>query len=78
MQKIIFNKGDRVCFSEGFGIIITKNKALMIKGAGGRVGRTIEVGEIPTDAVPNNRAMDFEVSFTLRAVAAVIESLTKK
>jgi hypothetical protein len=72
MAKIIFEKGDLICFQGGFGIITGKDKALLIKGVGGRTGRVIEKGDIPEDALPNNKTMDFEVSFALKAVAAVI------
>lgn len=72
MAKIIFKRGDEICFQDGFGIVISKDRALLIKGAGGRTGRVIEKGDIPLDAVPNNKTMAFEVSFALKAVATVI------
>ena len=75
MAKIYWEKGDYFSFKEGFGVILGE-QALMIKGEGGRIERTIEKGSIPQDAAPYGKGdrvvMPYDVHFALEtAIIAV-------
>jgi len=79
MQKINPKVGDRFTSCDGYGVVISSNKAVLFKGQGGYEGRTVEVGEIPGSAVFSDSAsltgVCSEVRFAMDTVVAMLVSM---
>ncbi len=73
MAKIIYEQGDCFRFTEGAGVVIDDNQALIITGRGGRTGYEIEKGPIPDSALPAElETLASEIQLAIRAVSVVL------
>lgn len=71
-MKIIFEKGDQFISDEGYGVVVSRNKALLIYGSP-KSGWKIKISDMPKSArMTTSGVIPSEVQLVMDATARVV------